>query len=148
MGMNRKGMISIIDAVIFISLLSVIAAMLFAFPHSDGGNNPMAGEIAEQFLSMELMASDVLDTDDSKTYPISMLIAAEINSGNTDAAEMMVKEVFDRIVPSGHGYAVELDYEGKKIRVDRQWDCDVTSHCRTLVPVIKDRHLGISVEIH
>ena len=147
MGMNRKGMISIMDAVIFISLISVVAAMLFAFPHSDEYNRPTAGEVTEQFLSVELKASDVLDTDDSKTYPISMLIAAEINSGDTDAAAKMVKDVFDRIVPSGHGYTVEMEYEGKKIMVDRQRECDVTSHCRTLVPVIKDRCLGISVEI-
>lgn len=148
MGMNRMGMISIMDAVIFIALITVIAAMLFAFPHSDDDNGPLAGEITKQFLSIELKASDVLDTEDSKTYPISMLIAAEINSGDIDDATAMVKDVFDRIVPSGHGFVAELEYDGKKIRVDRQRDSDVTSHCRTLVPVVNGKYLDILVEIH
>jgi len=148
MVLNRNGVISIFDAVVFISILAVVTAMLFSFSSHSADNGPLAGEVTERFLSIELKASDVLDTDDTMIYPISILLSAEINSGHLTESQRILKETFDELIPRAHGYTVTAGYNGRTVKADRQWDCDVTSHCRTVVPIVNGGGLEIYVEIH
>ena len=144
--MNRSGMISMIDAVIFIAILSVASVMLFTFIHEEPCIDPMAGDVTDRFLSIELMPCDVMDSDDTVIRPLPILLAALINSGDP-AAERISKDVLDEMVPEPYGYVMTMTYDRKTVRTERHADRDLTSRCTTSVQIIAGRCLTVELDV-
>lgn len=144
--MNRKGMISIIDAIIFVSILSMVSVAMFSLADTDAHTeNQMAGDIVDTFLSMELRSCDVMGTDDTATYPISILLASLINSDDPYALEF-VEGIFDGMIQEPYGYELMIEYDGRTIETGTLLN-DISSKYRTSVPIVNDKCLTISLSI-
>ena len=146
--MNDRGMISIVDALIFISVLTVAATMLFAaMDHHSGTDDPMAGDIVDEFLSVELRSCDVFDTKDTVTYPSGVLLAAMVNSEDPHT-EGFVRTMLDSMVPNVYGYDVTIGYGERTMGTGRPADGDLTSRCRTSVPIVDGKCLTVELRIY
>lgn len=78
MVLNRKGSIAMIDAMIFIILLSAVSVTMFANIMPDNVHDgPNAKTVCDDLFSMKLDSSTLFDTEDTQILPISTLIAAK-----------------------------------------------------------------------
>ena len=145
--MNRCGMISLVDAMVFVSVISIVAVAIFSLSgHPETEDGPLAGDVVDTFLSVELKACDVMDTDDTAIYPISILISSMINSDDPHTYKLL-KELFDGMIPEPYGYELTMTYGDHTTYVERKMDGDAASKSLTSVPIIKDRMLSISLII-
>lgn len=110
---NRKGIISLMDAMIFLTLLSIVSVAMFSFLSPETQDEPMAKTICEDFLSIRLKASDVFETEDSDVYSISEIIAADLIAGGSEKVYNFVKDSMDDLVPATYGYKMSFEFEGK-----------------------------------
>ncbi|MFA7044420.1 MAG: hypothetical protein WC186_08745, partial [Bacteroidales bacterium] len=101
---NKKGMIAIVDALIFLTIMSTVVIGMFSYVVVQETEQPLAKTINDDFFSIKLKASDIYPTDDDQTYPIADLIAADLNSGSYGNAEQYVKNAIDMMVPQMYGY--------------------------------------------
>ena len=144
--MNCKGMISIIDVIIFVSILSMVSVAMFSLADTDANTeDQMAGDIVDTFLSMELRSCDVMGTGDTATYPISILLASLINSDDPYALEF-VEGIFDGMIQEPYGYELMIEYDGRTIETGTLLN-DISSKYRTSVPIVNDKCLTISLSI-
>ena len=117
---NRKGMVAMMDAMIFLFLISLVATWLFAFSGIADTEEPMAKEITDDFFSMEVRTCDLMYLDDTKILPIGTLIAANMNTGEMERTEEFVSKVINDMVPDCYGYELILEYGGHSLSICRQ----------------------------
>lgn len=118
--MNRKGMISIIDAIVFLSMLSIICIALFTM--SDAGSDdemPDAWSVADRIMQVELKEYDCFDTDDNGNCSFAVIIASRIHQNDTEEITAIIQNILDDSIPGPYGYALSLEYEGKRIEIDK-----------------------------
>lgn len=117
---DRKGIVAIVDALVFISILSIAAFGLFAYSGCADTEEPMAESVSNDLFSMELMACDVYRTSDTSIYPLPTLIAVNMASGNTDSIGDFLKDTLDGLVPGYCGYSLTIGFLGNQMVVERQ----------------------------
>lgn len=80
---NRKGLTGIIDAMIFITIMSVVFSALYAYNINDVNNfDPDASDISGEILSSKFCLDDIIDTDDSRLVSFTDLLAAATLTGD------------------------------------------------------------------
>ena len=104
---NRKGMLSSLDAMIFLSVMVLVSAGLFAYA------SLTSKDVADSFFSAELRASDLYPTEDDQTAPICDILAACINSGNLTKAKEYTEKVMRDLIPRHSSFLVEMEFNGK-----------------------------------
>ena len=117
---NKKGMIAIVDALIFLTIMSTVVIGMFSYVVVQETEQPLAKTINDDFFSIKLKASDIYPTDDDQTYPIADLIAADLNSGSYGNAEQYVKNAIDVMIPQMYGYLFTLTYKEHTMSVSRE----------------------------
>lgn len=126
-GLNRKGTVALIDAMVFLSLMSVVAVGIFAYIGYAEIEEPMAKSVTDDLFSVKVKASDLTDSEDSKLYPIAVLISANMASGDTEFTERYLAETMDCLIPEMYGYVLALGYEGHLLSVERTSLRDISS---------------------
>lgn len=117
---NKKGMIAIIDALIFLTIMSTVVIGMFSYFIVQETEQPLAKTINDDFFSIRLKASDIYPTVDDQTYPIADLIAADLNSGSYGNAEQYVKNAIDTMIPLMYGYLFTLVYKEHTMSISRE----------------------------
>ena len=104
---NRKGMLSSLDAMIFLSVMVLVSAGLFAYASFEDPETITSKDVADSFFSAELRASDLYPTEDDQTAPICDILAACINSesdkGEGDTEKVMRIDTQAQLVLGGDG---------------------------------------------
>ena len=124
-------MVAIVDALVFISVLSIAAFGLFAYTDCSETEVTMAESISNDLFSMELKACDICDTSDTTVYPISTLIAVCIEENDVHSAEQFLKSTLDSMIPATHGYSLTIEFNDSVISVQRQGADEVSSSYET-----------------
>ena len=132
---DRRGMIAVFDAMIFVLLLSMAATWLFVFSSMEDIEEPMAKTVSDDIFSMEMRTSDLMDLNDTKVLPIETLIAATMKNGHSERTERLLSETLDELIPQVYGYDFELEYEGHTMLFHRDSERELSSEYSSDYPV-------------
>ena len=143
---NKKGMIAVMDTLIFLIIMSMVVVGIFSHNMTQETEQPLAKTINDDFFSIRLKASDIYPTDDGQTYPIADLIAADLNSGLHGNTERYIKNAMDTMVPGMYGYIFTLRYGDHMISISREGK-DMTSCFSTAIPVNGGEDLFVDLTI-
>ena len=124
---NRKGMVAVFDAMIFIVLLSAAATWLFMYTELTDNEEPMAKTVSDDLFAVELRTCDLLPLGDTKVLPLSTIIAASMNSGDQDKVERFVFDTLKQLIPEIYGFEFTLEYNGHVIHLERTSDRGLSS---------------------
>ena len=124
---DRKGMVAMFDAIVFVILLSAAATWLFVFSSIDEPDEPMAKRVSDDMFSVEMRTCDLMYLDDTRILPLDTLVAASMCSGSTDKAETHLTELLDQLIPAVYGYEFTLEYEGHSLYLSRTADRPLSS---------------------
>lgn len=129
---DRKGMLATVDAMIFLTLLSVVATGMFSYISSEEAEQPLARSVSDDFFAIRLKASDVFSTDDSQIFPVADLIAANMNSGNSDTAQVFIHDTISEMVPPMYGYVFTITYNGMTLMSSRDGFSETSSYVTSI----------------
>lgn len=124
---DRKGIVAMFDAMIFVVLLTMAATWLFVFTSLEEPDEPMAKTVSDDIFSVEVKTCDLLYLNDSKILPMDTLLAASMNSGQTGKTETYLSELLDQLIPAVHGYEFTVEYRGHTMYLCRQSDRELIS---------------------
>ena len=124
---NRKGIVAIFDAMIFIVLLTTAATWLFVYTSLEEPDEPMAKRVSDDIFSVEVRTCDLLYLEDTKILPMDTLLAASMNSDRTGKTELYLSELLDQLIPAVYGYELTLEYSGHSMYLYRQSDRPMSS---------------------
>ena len=124
---NRKGIVAMFDAMIFVVLLTMAATWLFIFTSMEEPEEPMAKTVSDDIFSVEVRTCDLLYLNDTKILPIDTLLAASINSNQTSKTETYLSELLDQLIPAVYGYEFTVEYKGHSMYLCRQSDRELSS---------------------
>jgi hypothetical protein len=127
---NKKGMAAIIDAFIFITIIGLIGAGMFAYS-SMHEKDALAKTMHDTFFGIELKTNDLFDDTDSQRNRMCDLIAAYLATGSGTAKEY-AEGVLNEIIPPIYGYSFTFEYEGSSMsignggnRMSSQYSADI-----------------------
>ena len=124
---DRKGIVAVFDAMIFIVLLTMAATWLFVFTSLEEPDEPMAKTVSDDIFSVEVRTCDLLYLNDTKILPLDTLLASSMNSGQTEKTEAYLSELLDQLIPAVYGYEFTLDYRGHSMYLCRHSDRELSS---------------------
>ena len=124
---NRKGIVAMFDAMIFIVLLTTAATWLFVYTSMEEPDEPMAKRVSDDIFSVEVRTCDLLYLEDTKILPMDTLLAASMNSDRTGKTELYLSELLDQLIPAVYGYELTLEYSGHSMYLYRQSDRPMSS---------------------
>ncbi len=84
--MNRKGMLAMVDAMVFAVIIMAAAAVMVHSAHT-GTSDSDAGDVLESVMSSKVRMSDLREDGDGSLVKISDMVALDLVSGTTDAME-------------------------------------------------------------
>lgn len=149
MVLSRKGNIAMIDAMVFLILLSAVSVTMFAgADHTEIRDEPIAKDICDDLFSMRLSPSMLSDTDDEQIFPIGVLIASNMNSGHTEDMRTFIREVMDDLVPYAYGYELSIGYNGKKIEVGRQGQRESSSEYSCSQHIVGSMYMDVHIRLY
>jgi len=115
-GLGRKGMAAIIDAFIFITIIGLIAAGMFAYSSAGTESETDAKKLHDTFFGIELKMNDVFDDGDTRTVRISDLLAAHMVTGEGDVREY-AENVLRSIIPPIYRFLMVFEYDGHTLTI-------------------------------
>ena len=124
---NRKGVVAMFDAMIFIVMLTVAATWLFVFTSMEEPEEPMAKTVSDDVFSVEVRTCDLLYLNDTKILPIDTLLAASMNSNRTEKTGTYLSELLDQLIPAVYGYEFTVEYNGHSMYFSRASDRELSS---------------------
>ena len=124
---NRKGMIAVFDAMVFIVLLSMAATWLFIFTNVAETEEPMARTVSDDLFLVEVRTCDLMYLEDTKVMPLETLIAATMIEGRCQKTEQFISMTLEQLVPAVYGYDLILEYKGKTLHFQRVSDREMSS---------------------
>ncbi len=145
---NRKGTIAMMDALIFIFLISLVGTWLFAFVNVEETEEPMAKTVSDDFFSIEVETKEIMWLSDTKVLPIGTLIAASMNEGRTSKTSEFIHATIEDIIPEVHGYDFTLEYRGNTMHFQRQSDRQLGSEYSGSVAIDGAGDLNYTLKIY
>ena len=124
---NRKGIIAVFDALVFIVLLSMAATWLFVFTSISETEEPMAKTVSDDIFLIEVRTCDLMYLEDTKVLPIETLIAATMIDGRCERTEQFISETLEQLIPEVYGYELLLEYSGRTLHFQRMSDREMSS---------------------
>ena len=114
--LGRKGMAAIIDAFIFITIIGLIAAGMFAYSSAGSESETDAKRVHDTFFAIELKMNDVFDDGDTRTVRISDLIAAHLVTGDGNVEEY-AEDVLRSVIPPIYRFLMTFEYDGHTLTI-------------------------------
>ncbi len=108
--MNRKGMLAMVDAMVFVVIIMAAAAVMVHTANT-GTSDSDAGDVLESVMSSKVRMSDLREDGDGSLVKVSDMIALDLVSGTTDALEFAegCLESFSK----GRPFLLSVEYDGK-----------------------------------
>ena len=116
---DRKGMIAMMDALIFIILISMAASWLFFFNEDVEHEEPLAKTVCDDLFTVEAKTCDLMYLGDTKILPLRTLIAATMSDGRTEKTETFISSALEELIPPLYGYEMSMGYNGHTLRFER-----------------------------
>ena len=88
MQMNRKGMLAMVDAMVFVVIIMAAAAVMVHSAHT-GTSDSDAGDVLESVMSSKVRMSDLREGGDGSIVKVSDMVALDLLSGTTDALDFV-----------------------------------------------------------
>lgn len=145
---DRKGMIAIIDALVFLTLMSAVAFGLFACTSDTNTEEPLAKTITEQLFDTEVRLNDLCDTGDSQIEPLYMIAAVNLNTGYTESTEDFIRDTLNILLPGFCGYDLTVEYNGHSFSISRGSDRELSSEYTTEIPIGDAGALSVRMMIY
>jgi len=111
---NKKAMAAVMDAFIFITIIGLIGAGMFAYNGLQDQKEPVAKGVHDAFFGIELKTNDLFDETDTQHVRMCDLLAAYMVSGEGDVLEY-AEAVLRSIVPPVYGYEFVFEYDGRTL---------------------------------
>ena len=124
---DRKGVIAMMDALIFIILISMAASWLFFFNEDMEHEEPMAKTVSDNLFTVEVRTSDLMYLGDTKILPLRTLIAATMSDGRTEKTEAFISSALEELIPPLYGYDMTLEYNGHALHFERSSERPLSS---------------------
>ena len=132
---NRKGMVAVFDAMVFIILLSMAATWLFIFTNIPETEEPMARTVSDDLFLIEVRTCNLMYLEDTKVLPIETLIAASMSDGRCQKTEQFISSTLEQLIPKVYGYELILEYRGRTLHFQRVSDRVLSSEYAADHPV-------------
>ena len=145
---NRKGVIAMMDALIFIVLISVAATWLFVFDDDLNNEEPMAKTISDDLFSVEVRTCDLMYLGDTKVLPLRTLVAATMSDGRTDRTESFISSSLNGLIPAYCGYDLTLEYRDHTLHFQRMSERPLSSEYITQYDIEGTGTLEICMRIY
>lgn len=142
---GRKGMLSTLDAVIFVTILAVVASCMIGMPEQED-TTPDAAVICEDLFDVRLQSSCVLPDSGDTVYGFADLTAMAISSGETDFLEDYIERAMDGCLSDMYGYSLTVKYGSVGQTFEKGPDRTVSAY-RTTMDVMGDADLSVSLRI-
>ena len=110
--MNRKGMIALMDAVIFVTLITFVSLALLDFDDGDEGFEEMdASDICELLLSIDMGDSGLIPGMGDSGYDMADAAAYATVNG-TDAIFDEIRSMMDELTMGNYDYGLRFTCNG------------------------------------
>jgi hypothetical protein len=113
---GKKGMASVIDVMMFITVIALVAAGMFAYSSLTHDETTEAKTLHDAFFSIELRTNDLFNETDTQSVRMCDLVAAHMMSGRGDVREY-TEHVLASVIPPIYGYEFTFEYEGRVMTV-------------------------------
>ncbi|MDR0198292.1 MAG: hypothetical protein LBI08_00930 [Methanomassiliicoccaceae archaeon] len=143
---DKKGMAAVMDAFIFITIIGLIAAGMFAYSHADGEKGTKAKEYYDAFFSIELRMNDVFEGTDTQCVMICDLIAAYIASDEGVVREY-AEHVLSNIIPPVYGHRFVFIYDGHMMTIGNEGE-RLTSQYSSEIPIISGKMMYATLSLY
>ncbi|MDR0791003.1 MAG: hypothetical protein LBE47_00510 [Methanomassiliicoccaceae archaeon] len=108
---DKKAMAALIDAFMFITIIGLIAAGMFAYSNAAVQKETVAKTMHDTFFSIELRTNDIFDDTDTQSVRMCDLVAAYMVTGEGGTREY-IENVLGSIIPPIYGYMMIFEYKG------------------------------------
>ncbi len=113
--MNRKGMLAMVDAMVFIVVIMMAAAAMVHTAADRGSSDADAGDVLESVMSSKVRMSDLWEGGDGTLVKISDMVALDLVSGTECALGFAEKclESFSK----GRPFLLKVSYGGAEAMI-------------------------------
>jgi hypothetical protein len=141
---DRKGLTGIMDAVIFMVLISMAFSALYVY---DSGNNDFrdASDISDEILSARFSLNDVSDYEDSKIVCFTDLLAVTTITNDEHVMEYLVS-LLDSTTGMPGSYKMTITYMDNSFTVGTGSGIPRSS-CIRATPVVYGDSLTTEIEL-
>jgi len=115
MTFGKKGMVAVMDAMLFIVILGLAVSAIFVYTSEDS-EEPLAEKIHRDIFATEMRVSDVFDINDSRVVPVDYIIAAHLSSGE-GCIEEYLYDLLRTMVPVSHGFELICEFRGSVMTI-------------------------------
>jgi hypothetical protein len=142
---NRKGMTGIVDAMIFITIMTLVFSAMYMNSASQPEEDQKATDIVEELMSVELRVGDVTDIEDIKILSMSNLLAAAFLADDYGPMNH-VKSVLDVLFANPDMYSLEITYEDCEYSIGT--DREAISECTKTITVMYGGELTVKLKLY
>ena len=144
--LRKKGMASLIDAFMFITVITLITAGMFAYSSLSADKEPEAKALHDAFLSIELRTDDLFEGTGTQMVRMCDLLAADIMTGN-GSARGYAEDVLACIIPPIYGYEFTFEYEGRTMTIGNGGNV-ITSRYSTETVILGGKVMRTSLSLY
>ena len=112
---NKRGMTAMMDAMIFIVVMGMAVAAVFAFSGGESATND-ASTITDSLFSAKLRTCDLIDTDETVLVSIPDMIAFYVLTNEGDVMDYLA-DILDSLMQRPDSYLLMIDYGGRTVSV-------------------------------
>lgn len=112
---NKRGLTAMVDAMIFIVVMGLAVAAIFAFSGDDHTPND-ASSITDNIFSAKLKACDLVDTEESGLISIPDMVAFHIIISNGMVIDY-IESILDSVMQRPDSYRLDVSYHGETISI-------------------------------
>ncbi len=143
---NKKGITGMIDAIIFIIVISLALSAMYLQDLETDPQHDDASMISDIVTSAKFHMKDVVDTDDSRIINLTDLLASASVTGDTDITDY-VDALIDSIIGIPDMYSLHVDYGGDSLEIGNGKGTP-TSSCTRDVQVTFGGHMSMTLDVY
>jgi len=143
---GKKGVASVIDAFMFITVITLIAAGMFAYSSLTSEEGAEAKALHDTFFDIELRTNDLFEETDTQSVRMCDLVAAHMASGKGDVKEY-AEGVLSSIIPPIYGYEFIFEYEGR-VMIIGDGGCTLRSQYSSEIVILGGKMMRTSLSLY
>lgn len=146
MKLDKKAMAALIDAFIFITIIGLIAAGMFAYSNIISEKETAAKTAYDTFFSIELKTNDMFRDTDTQCVKMCDLIAAYMVTDKGDM-KTYIESTLASIIPPIYGYMMILEYDGRTMTIGDAGN-ELSSHYSSSMKIIDGKTMSASLTLY
>jgi hypothetical protein len=142
---DKNAMAALIYAFIFITIIGLIAAGMFAY-NAFNDKETAAKTMHDTFFSIELRTNDVFSDTDTQCVRMCDLVAAYMVTGEGDMIGY-IESVLTSIIPPIYEYIMIFEYDGRTMTIGGPGN-KLSSHYSSEMRIIDGRTMRASLSLY